>query len=134
MLASPVMNMPILCRPYNPYSPASAVQTLASPSNSFVNSPGDVSSTYSASPIHSPQQQMQPEDFLRYNMRQSFQPRPPMPPAAEYGFYYNEYGMKRRKRDDEVRIFGFLVNPSFSLLCILISEILIFIKPCARLY
>lgn len=101
MLASPGMNMPILCRSYNPYSPASVVQSLASPSSSFVHSPGE-SSTYSASPIHSPQQQMPAEDYMRYSMRQAFQPRHPLPPPVEYGFYYNEYGLKRRKRDDEL--------------------------------
>lgn len=98
------MNMPMLCRPYNPYSPASAIQTIASPSNTFAHSPGN-SSTYSASPIQSPQQQMQPEDFLRYGMPHAFQPQSHVAqPTNDYGFYYNnDYGMKRRKRDDEVR-------------------------------
>ena len=116
MLASPVMNMPVLRRPYNPYSPVSAIQTLASPSNTFVNSPGN-SSPYSASPLHSPQQQMQPEDFLRYNMQQQqqqqqhgFQQRQPLAPPVEYGYYYNDYGMKRRKRDDEVSILYFYMS------------------------
>jgi len=105
MLASPVMNMPVLCRTYNPYSPASAIQSMASPSaNTYANSPED-SSTYSVSPINSPQQQYTPEEMLmRYGMRhpQAYQPRPPMPPTNEYGYYYNEYGLKRRKRDDEL--------------------------------
>lgn len=105
MLASPVMNMPILCRTYNPYSPASAIQSMASPSaNTYVHSPGD-SSTYSASPVNSPQQQYTSDELMmRYGMRhhQAYQPRPPMPPTNEYGYYYNEYGLKRRKRDDEL--------------------------------
>lgn len=105
MLASPVMNMPMLCRSYNPYSPANAIQSMASPSpNTYVGSPGD-SSTYSASPINSPQQQYTSEEIMmRYGMRhhQAFQSRPPMPPTNEYGYYYNEYGLKRRKRDDEL--------------------------------
>merc|ERR1719378_1380952 len=86
MLASPVMNMPILCRSYNSYSPASAIQSMASPSpNAYVGSPGD-SSTYSASPINSPQQYTSEELMMRYGMRhhQAFQPRPSMPPTNEY--------------------------------------------------
>lgn len=109
MLASPAMNMPILCRSYNPYSPAAAIQSMASPSpNTFVHSPGN-SSTYSASPVNSPQQHYTQEELMiRYGMRHhqmtpGFPPRPQtIQPASEYAYYYNEYGMKRRKRDDEL--------------------------------
>ena len=109
MLASPAMNMPILCRPYNPYSPATAIQSMAaSPStvNSYAHSPGN-SSTYSASPVNSPQQHFtQDELMMRYGMRHpmapGFAPQPPMQVSSEYAYYYNEYGMKRRKRDHEV--------------------------------
>lgn len=110
MLASPVMNMPILCRSYNPYSPAPVIQPMASHSpNTFVNSPGD-SSTYSASPVNSPQHPYSSEELMmRYAMRHhhqtatgsSFPPRPQLP-TNEYGYFYNEYGLKRRKRDDEL--------------------------------
>lgn len=109
MLASPVMNMPILCRPYNPYSPVPVIQSMASPSpNTYVNSPGD-SSTYSASPVNSPQHHYTNEELMmRYGMRHShapaahsFPPRPQLP-TNEYGYFYNEFGLKRRKRDDEL--------------------------------
>ena len=113
MLASPAMNMPILCRTYNQYPPASAIQSMASPSpNTFVHSPGN-SSTYSASPVNSPQHHYTQEELMmRYNMRHhqmaaaaaaGFPPRPTMPPSSEYAYYYNEFGMKRRKRDEEVK-------------------------------
>lgn len=111
MLASPSMNMPILCRPYNPYSPVSAIQSMASPSpmNTYAHSPGN-SSTYSASPLNSPQQHFSQEDLMmRYRMQQhpmmaapGYGPRPVAQPASEYAYYYNEYGMKRRKRDEEL--------------------------------
>lgn len=109
MLASPAMNMPILCRPYNPYSPApNSIQSMASSPN-YAHSPGN-SSTYSASPINSPQQHYTQEELMmRYGaMRQpmvpaGFAPQPPqMQSTSEYAYFYNEYGMKRRKRDNEV--------------------------------
>lgn len=99
MLASPSMNMPVLCQAYNPYSPAAQSIMQASPSNTFAHSPG--SSTYSASPINSPQQAIPPEDFMRYGMRQNF--RHALPQTQDYGYFYNDYtGNKRRKRDEEL--------------------------------
>ena len=109
MLASPAMNMPILCRPYNPFSPApNSIQSMASSPN-YAHSPGN-SSTYSASPINSPQQHYTQEELMmRYGaMRQpmvpaGFAPQPPqMQSTSEYAYFYIEYGMKRRKRDNEV--------------------------------
>lgn len=107
MLASPSMNMPVLCQAYNPYSPAAQSIMQASPSNTFAHSPG--SSTYSASPINSPQQAIPPEDFMRYGMRQNF--RHALPQTQDYGYFYNDYtGNKRRKRDEEVNILFFFLH------------------------
>merc|ERR1719228_116213 len=46
---------------------------------------------------------------MRYRMQQhpmmaapGYGPRPPTQPTSEYAYYYNEYGMKRRKRDEEL--------------------------------
>ena len=105
MLASPSMNMPVLCQ-YNPYSPASQiVQSHASPSNTYAHSPGG-SSTYSASPINSPQHSMAAEEYYRYGLRQAFNAAHQQQHQQDYGYYYpQEYvGGKRRKRDDEVII------------------------------
>lgn len=101
MLASPSMNMPVLCdNYYNPTTPqqhnvrnmsASPAQMSASPSpNPYVNvnSPAD-SSSYSVSPIESPVHPLPPEDFAHYMARQRHQYSVPPPPpgAQEYGYY-----------------------------------------------
>lgn len=104
MLASPSMNMPVLCESYNPYmqSPQN-VRSLASPPNTYAHSPGD--SNYSASPIESPQ-----EDFMRYVARQPqpFSSAHVVSQSNDYGFYYNDCMAKRRQRDNEVRACHFL--------------------------
>lgn len=116
MLASPAMNMPTLCRTYNPYSPVAAHQAVSNMGGNMQHHPmaaSPNSSTYSASPVNSPQQHVTQEELvMRYNavMRQQqhpmaaagFPPQPPMQPSSEYAYFYNEYGMKRRKRDFEV--------------------------------
>lgn len=107
MLASPSMNMPVLCESYNPYLPSpQVVRSIASPSNTYVNSPAD-SSTYSVSPIESPQQPLPPEDFAHYmaRQRQSYSAPPHVVPQSDYGYY--GYGGsdcmgKRRLRDEEL--------------------------------
>lgn len=99
MLASPALNMPVLCQ-YNPYSPASQmVQSHASPSNTYAHSPG--SSTYTASPVNSPQHSMAAEEYYRYGLRQAFNAAHQQ---QDYGYYYpQDYAVgKRRKRDDEL--------------------------------
>jgi len=103
IIGSPSMNMPVLCQ-YNPYSPiqAPSIQSLASPSNAFVNSPAP--SNYSASPVNSPQQPYPSEDFLHYGYRQAMLSRHNMYSQAipQSGYYYGDYSGKRRKRDDEL--------------------------------
>jgi len=117
MLASPSMNMPVLCdNYYNPNTPqnnvrnmtASPAQMSASPSpNPYinVNSPAD-SSSYSVSPIESPVHPLPPEDFAHYMARQRHNyPGPPHTPQ-DYGYYGYPGGEgatgKRKMKDCEL--------------------------------